>query len=374
MERMHLPPFLLDQWLNTHLFATPPIRHNLASSTGPEWSLGEVLALANVSAREAFDAIPVKYAPPNGARALRERIGALHGVDPDWVVVTTGASEALSVLFCITAEKGAAIVAPTLVFPPIPVIARAWGLETAFYELSRADRFAHSADAVLAAADHRTRLAIINTPNNPTGAVMAEAELAKLADVLANRDATLVVDEVYHPLYFEGGRAASAAALPNTIVIGDMSKALSLSGLRIGWLIDRDAARRDRLIDARSYFTISGSPITEAIAAIALDAQSAILARLQATASENLRALDAFFSARRGLLDWVRPRGGTTAFPWFADGRDARPFCEALARAGVLVAPGDCFGAKEHFRVGFAAEASGFADALAIAADVLRDP
>jgi aspartate/methionine/tyrosine aminotransferase len=201
---------------------------------------------------------------------------------------------------------------------------------------------------------------------------MAQAELARLAEALAGRGATLVADEVYHPLYFDAGRAASAAVLPNTIVVGDMSKALSLSGLRIGWLIDRDAERRDRLIDARSYFTISGSPITEAIAAIALDAQSAIFARLQATATENLHALDAFFAAHRGLLEWVRPRGGTTAFPWFADGRDARPFCEALARAGVLVAPGDCFGSKEHFRVGFAAETSGFADALAVAAEVLR--
>jgi aspartate/methionine/tyrosine aminotransferase len=374
IDGMHLPPFLLDQWLNAYLFAPTPIRHNLASSTGPGWSLGEMLALADKEAREAFQAIPIKYAPPNGARALRERIGALHGVDPDWVVVTTGASEALSVLFCIAAEKGAAIVAPTLVFPPIPVMARAWGLETVFYELSRGDRFAHSADAVLAAADHRTRLAIVNTPNNPTGAVMAEAELASLAEALGGRDATLVVDEVYHPLYFEGARAASAAASPNTIVIGDMSKALSLSGLRIGWLIDRDASRRERLIDARSYFTISGSPVTEAIAAMALDAQDAILARLQATATENLGALDAFVAAHRGLIDWVRPSGGTTAFPWFADGRDARPFCEALARAGVLVAPGDCFGAAEHFRVGFAAEtASDFADALAIAANVLRD-
>ena len=58
--------------------------------------------------------------------------------------------------------------------------------------------------------------------------------------------------------------------MPNTIVVGDLSKALSLPGLRIGWLIDRDARRRERLIDLRSYFTISGSPLTEAIAAHAL--------------------------------------------------------------------------------------------------------
>jgi aspartate/methionine/tyrosine aminotransferase len=64
--------------------------------------------------------------------------------------------------------------------------------------------------------------------------------------------------------------------------------------------------------------------------------------------------------------------GGTTAFPWLNDGSDSRPICESLAASGVLTAPGDCFSAPNHFRIGFARQAEGFGDALAIASAVLQ--
>lgn len=367
---MHLPPFLLDQWLNAYEFATPPIRYNLASSTGPAWTLGQLLDLACDSSRKELEATRVSYAPPNGGLELRKRVAELHDVDPDWVVITTGAAEALSAVFCLLAERDAAVLVPHPAFSAIPVMASAWGLSVRTYELSRADAFEHSADRILAAVDDQTRLVVVNSPHNPTGAVMPPREIAKLAEALASRNVPLLVDEVYHPLYF-GVSAPSAARLRNTIVLGDMSKALSLSGLRIGWLIDRDAARREHLVDLRSYFTISGSPITEAIAAIALAARHAILERLESVTRANLELLDGFMDAQRNEIAWVRPAGGTTAFPWWVDGRDARPFCEALARAGVLMAPGDCFEAPAHFRVGFGAQVDRFRDALDIASRVL---
>ena len=367
---MQLPPFLLDQWLNAYEFATPPIRYNLASSTGPVWTLGELLDLACGSVRKELEATALSYGPPNGSLALRKRIAELHDVDPDWVVVTTGASEALSAVFCLLAERDASVVVPHPGFSAIPVMAQAWGLKTRSYELSRASGFEHSAERILATVDADTRLVVVNSPHNPTGAVMPPRELAGLAEALAGRGIPLLADEVYHPLYF-GAAAPSAARLRNTIVVGDMSKALSLSGLRVGWLIERDAARRERLIDLRSYFTISGSPITEAVAAIALAARHAILERLESVTRANLELLDEFMHTHRNALGWVRPAGGTIAFPWRLDGRDSRPFCEALARAGVLMAPGDCFDAPAHFRVGFGAQADRFREALGIASRVL---
>src|SRR6202035_4706287 len=101
---MQLLPFLLDQWLAAHEFATPPIRYNLASSTGPAWTFGELMALGNGDIRERLDDIGVSYVPPEGTKALRRAIAEAHDVDPDWVVVTTGASEALSILYCYAAE------------------------------------------------------------------------------------------------------------------------------------------------------------------------------------------------------------------------------------------------------------------------------
>jgi aspartate/methionine/tyrosine aminotransferase len=64
------------------------------------------------------------------------------------------------------------------------------------------------------------------------------------------------------------------------------------------------------------------------------------------------------------VIDWVRPRGGMTAFPWLVAGGDARPFCEAAVEHGVLLAPGDCFGMPAHFRLGFAAAGDNFPAAL----------
>ena len=367
---MHLPPFLLDQWLAAHEFASPPIRYNLAASTGPVWTFAELLALGEGSVREAFDAIRVSYVPPEGTTALRRAIAQFVDVAPEWVVVTTGASEALSMLFCLAAEPRSSVVLPHPGFPAFAVMARAWGLDVATYELSRASEYAQTADLVLAAVNRDTRLVIVNSPHNPTGSVMPRGEMTRLAELLAARDIPLVVDEVYHPLYFQPAQR-SAADLPNTIVVGDLSKALSLSGLRIGWLIDRDAQRREQLVNLRSYFTVSGSPITEAIAAHALRYRSQILARLQQVARRNRTDLDEFMRAQAKVFGWIPPAGGTVAFPWRLDNRDARPICEALARAGVLLVPGDCFGTPANLRIGFGTQAAGFHEALAVAAGVL---
>jgi aspartate/methionine/tyrosine aminotransferase len=87
-------------------------------------------------------------------------------------------------------------------------------------------------------------------------------------------------------------------------------------------------------------------------------------------AQANLTLLKQFMERHRSILGWIPPAGGTVAFPWLLDGRDSRPLCQALAREGVLVAPGDCFGLAEHFRIGVGAEATGFQEALGVASRV----
>jgi len=367
---MKVPPFKLDAWLAAHDFATPPIRYNIASSTGPLWTFAELMALGGEGILASLGDITLSYAPPQGSKLLRERVAALHAVDPDHVLMMTGASEAIMALTSLVAGPGGSIVIPRPVYPAVPVLARAWGLGVREYALDREQGFAQTADGVLAAVDSSTRLVFVNTPHNPTGAVMLPAEQRKLAESLAERGIPLVVDEVYHPLYF-GERFPSASALPNTIVLGDFAKALSIPGLRIGWLVDRDARRREALMDLRSYFTISGSPLTEAIGAHALSHAPAIIARLTQVAQGNLALLTRFMDEHRSVLGWAPPGGGTTCFPWLRDGRDARPLCEALARAGVLAAPGDCFDMPAHIRVGFGAMRKGYADALGIFGETL---
>jgi aspartate/methionine/tyrosine aminotransferase len=358
---MDLPPFALDHWLSAYDFATPPIAYNLASSTGPRWSVAEICALGD--APLAIDDTVLSYAPPEGSAALRAAIAAFHDSEADRVVATTGSSEALSIFFCLAARPGAHMLMPDPGYPAYAAVAQAWGLGTRYYALTRETGFAQDVDAILALVDGDTAGVVVNTPHNPSGSVMPRAEIARLAAALAERGVPLLVDEVYHPLYF-GAPQQSAAGIPNAYVTSDMSKALSLPGLRMGWIIAPDDAQRARIIDARSYFTISSSPLLERLATHALEHSVAITDRLKAVATVNIAVLDRLIDEADSKLQWVRPQGGTTAFPWLGDGRDSRPLCETLAAQGVLLAPGDCFGQPAHIRLGFAQQAEGFAIAV----------
>src|SRR5580658_583637 len=104
---MKLPPFLLDRWIEQKHTANPPIEFDLASSTGPVWTLRELLALSDGSELDALLDTSVSYTSGAGTLALRTAIATLEGVEPDEVQVMTGASEALLILFFLAAEPGA---------------------------------------------------------------------------------------------------------------------------------------------------------------------------------------------------------------------------------------------------------------------------
>ena len=368
---MKLPDFALDQWLEAA--ATPAIRYDLASSTGPVWRLRDLLALLEPQVREELLDLELVYAPGRGTPLLREAVARTLGASPEDVQIVNGATEALLVLFFDAAERGGNVVLPAPAFPPLLEIPESLGLEVRKYTLKAEDGFALDPDEVAGLLDSRTRLLLVNTPHGPTGAVLAPEELSFLYDRATSAGVPFVSDEVYHPVYY-GAPGGSAAAFPKATVIGDLSKAFSFSGLRTGWILDRDPARRARFLNARAYFTISNSPVSEFLGARVLEHQETILARAQEIGKSRLPLLDAFFARHRDVLSCVRPRGGFTAFPWLLSGADARPLCHAFKDEGVLVAPGDCWGMPAHFRLGFGAVSGDFPKALDALSMVLEGP
>jgi|RhiMethySRZTD1v2_1073278.scaffolds.fasta_scaffold212310_2 aspartate/methionine/tyrosine aminotransferase len=368
---MQMTPFLLDRWLSEYQFATPPIEFDLAASTGPKWTWRELVSQLAPGALDSILDTSVSYGPAPGSAALREAIAEMADVSPAQVIVVTGASEALWMMLLVAAQPGANVVLPYPAFPTFDEAARHLGMEVRHYQLRADTEHAIDLDEVEACIDDRTVIVLVNTPHNPTGAVVSDDQLTKLHDLATHRGTQLVVDEVCHPIY-HGPTSASGSRLSAATTVGDLSKALCLSGLRIGWIIEHDPARIEQYEDARSYLTICGAPVSEVLAAGAIRARDTILARAQTVAETNLAMLDAFFDQHSAQLGWVRPTGGMTTFPWLRSGADARPFCVGAARAGVLVAPGDCFGMPSHFRIGFGATEHGFDEALVRLDDVLR--
>jgi aspartate/methionine/tyrosine aminotransferase len=367
---MQVPPFLLDEWLNEYHFRSEPPEFDLASSTGPRWTVRDLLGWMSPEDRQLLEGTEAVYSPATGSPVLRQTVADLQGVSTQDVQIVTGASEALLILFYLAAEPGANIVLPFPLYPPVPVEARLFGLEPRFYHLRREHDFAIDIDEVKNLVDDKTKFILVNSPHNPTGAVLSNAQMRELHDFAVERGVQFVSDEVYHPIYHRD-ETNSAATLPHAIVLGSFSKALSLSGLRVGWIIDRDAKRQRQYADARGYFTISNSPLTEQLAEVALRQRDLILARTSKVVAANLQLLDQFFAEWKDELGWVRPRGGMICFPWLKRSGDARVFCRAVAERGTLLAPGDCFQMPEHFRLGFGVMEEGFGNALQRIADHL---
>ena len=360
---MELPPFLLDRWIQQKHAPDSPIEYDLASSTGPVWTLRELLALSGANEMDALLDTSISYTSAIGTPALRAAIAGLEGVEPDAVQVVTGASEALLILFFLAAEPGANVVLPNPGFPANMALAESLGITVRYYTLRAENHFCIDPDDIRRLVDRDTRLLLVNSPHNPTGAVLSDEEMDSLHGFYAERRVRFVCDQVYHPIY-HGPETRTAARLPYATVISDFSKALCLSGLRIGWIIDHDARRRERYLNARNYFTITANVFGERLAVIAVQHSVEIYARARQVAQQNLAILDQVFARHAGLLGWVRPPGGMTAFPWLASGADTRDFCRGLASQGVLMVPGDCFGQPSHFRLGFAASGDRFPRAI----------
>jgi len=348
---MELKPFLLDMWLDAHEHG---IEFNLAASTGPLWILNEILGLANDEERQLFMNHKVIYSRPAGAQGLRTAIADMQEVDVDAVQIVTGASEALLVLMWLAAEPGANVILPQPGFPTFSALPESLRIETRYYTVRKENGFAIDIEEIKKLTDRNTKLVLINSPHNPTGATISDADLDTLHEHTSSREIQLISDEVYHPI-FHGQPTKSAARLPNATVIHDFSKAFPLSGVRTGWMIEHDPERRKRYWTARSYFSITNNSAGEMLAEIAMRHRDTILRKTQQIATENLRQLDAFMPEHRETIGWIRPRGGMTAFPWLLSGENSRTFCQAAAERGILLAPGDCFDDPSHFRLGFAA-------------------
>jgi len=357
---MQLKPFLLDEWLDQY---EHHIEFNLAASTGPAWTVNDVLALADEETRHRFLNHDLVYSRPAGAGRLREAIADMQGVPVEAVQVVTGASEALLVLMWLAARPGANVILPLPGFTTFSALPESLGLETRFYRVRRENGFRIDPDEITRLADSKTTLILVNSPHNPTGATIGDQEMEALHDFTAKRGIRLVSDEVYHPIY-HGRPSKSAARLPHATVIADLSKAFSIPGVRTGWMIEHDAQRRQRYWTARAYFSISNSTTGEILSEIAIRNRDAVLGRTQNAASRNLQLLQRFMEDHRDVLGWIPPQAGMTAFPWLVSGELERPFCEAAAEHGILLAPGDCFDTPSHFRLGFAAAGESFSRAL----------
>jgi hypothetical protein len=253
---MKFTTFLLDQWLQQHAGT----EFNLGGSTGPRWTPRQLLALAEDTSAERILDLDLDYTPTSGSTSLREAIAKMQGVSAEEVIVFAGSAEALFQIFYLAAEPGANVIIPFPCFPSHQVIPESLGFEIRRYHLSRENSYRIDLDEVKSLANRKTKILVVNSPHNPTGATLNNDQMRRLHDSCAEHGIQFVSDEVFHPIY-HGPETDSAARLSCATVVGDFSKALSLPGLRLGWIVERDGDRRREYVNAREYLTVSNTPM-----------------------------------------------------------------------------------------------------------------
>ncbi len=203
--------------------------------------------------------------------------------------------------------------------------------------------------------------------------MLGREQLAEIAHIAESVGAWVVCDEVYRGTTQVGDELTPSIAdiTPRGISTGSMSKAFSLAGLRLGWIV----APHEVLVAAeihRDYNTISVGMLDDHLAAIALEHSGEILARSRAVVRTNLAVLDRWV-ANEPAIRYVRPQAGTTALLRYAHPLPSRDFCVRLLEdAGVLFTPGSALDMEGYVRIGYANNRAVIEAGLALTSNFLR--
>jgi aspartate/methionine/tyrosine aminotransferase len=352
---MRIDDFELERFFARYEFA---VRHLLCASDVEGWPMADLLELADQDTAALWRDLRLGYTEAPGHPLLRAEIATLYDtIAPDEVLVFSGAEEAIFVAANVLLGPGDHAIVAWPAYQSLHEVARATSAEVTLHELREENGWAIDVDALRSQVTPRTKLIVLNVPNNPTGYVPDAATYQAVAEIAANAGATLLCDEVYRFLERDGVERLRAGADlgPNGVSVGVMSKSFALAGLRIGWMATHDASLLDRATRFKDYTTICASAPAEILSLIALRARDRVLARSRAIVEGNLTLLDAFFERRGGQVTWVRPRGGPVGFPRITAAVPVDRFAQGLLEAeGVLIAPASIFGHPgNNFRLGF---------------------
>lgn len=298
------------------------------------------------------------YAQSNGIIELRERIADLYpGATADNVLVTVGCIEANLIALQTLVGPGDEVAIMTPNYLQLWGSAKNLGATVRTFELDGDRGWRLDAGALDAALSPRTKLIAICNPNNPTGHIMSEAEIAIVVAAAERVGAWILADEVY-----AGAERLADAPTPSLwgrydrlLANNSLSKAYGIPGLRIGWIVGPTAMVDD--IGARhEYTTISAAMLSHKLAAIALspDVRPRLIQRTRGYIRRGYPVLEDWMAAHGDMFSVVAPEAAAIAFVRYRLDIGSSHLADRLMREkSVLIAPGDHFHVDHHMRISY---------------------
>ncbi|MCL5611963.1 MAG: aminotransferase class I/II-fold pyridoxal phosphate-dependent enzyme [Chloroflexi bacterium] len=349
---MQLPDFKLERYFAKYEFNT---EYLLCSSDCEAMSIADLLPF-EPGAAEKFQQVWLGYTESQGSPTLRKEIcGLYETIQPEHVLVHTGAGEAIFLFMHAMLKAGDHAIVHSPGYQSLAEVARGIGCEVNSWLAREENNWALDLDELPKLLRKNTKLIVINTPHNPTGYLMPRADFDAVNRFARENNLLLFSDEVYRESEYDPATRLPAACDlgEHAVSLGVTSKTYGLAGLRIGWIATRNKNIYQRMAALKDYTTICNSAPSEFLAEVAMRHRLKLAGRNLDIIKSNLTVIDGLMQRHADLFSWVRPRAGSMAFPRLLKG-DIETFCDELVHeAGVLLLPGTTYDdTANHFRLG----------------------
>ena len=336
------------------------------------------------AAIDALRAGQVHYSSNYGIPQLRaaiaeklEKDSGLHYRPEDEIIVTVGANEAVGAAFLALLDPGDEVLVPDPAWLHYRWCAQLCGAKVVPVPCYAENEFVPDLATVASLITPKTRMLVINTPNNPTGAVYPKPLLEDLAKLAQKHDLLVMSDEIYERMVYGGATHTSLASLPGmwerTLTINGLSKAYSMTGWRLGF-VAAPKPLSDLLVRVHQY-TVSGATTFAQFGAVqAYTGDQGVVDEMVAWFDRRRRIL---VDGLRGIkgVSCPEPRGAFYAFPSVkGTGKTSAELCELLLEeAGIAVVPGNAFGdaGPGHIRFSYAASDDDLREGISRMGEVL---
>ncbi len=298
---------------------------------------------------------PLGYSQSNGTIPLRERLAAQYpGATPDHIEVTNGTSEANYLTALTLLREGDEVAFETPNYMQLRGIPQSLGARVNGFRLRPEHDWEPDWEEFERAVNPRTRLVYVSNPNNPTGAVLSEEAMRRMAARCDEVGAWLLADEVYQGAEIAGPRTPSFWGMGERVVVtSGLSKAYGIPGVRIGWIVGPPDLVAECWAQ-HDYLTIGPNKISDAVALVAVrpENREKLYARTRAILRENAAIMDEWVGGFAGFLSFRAPRAGALCLVRYGSATPSRELAERIrVNQSVLIVPGAQLGAEGFLRI-----------------------
>ncbi|KPU62553.1 aminotransferase [Thermococcus sp. EP1] len=351
---MKVKPFLVERFMGEH---EHNVEINIAETCVKPFTLGEFLEfVGEEDFLEEIKDLRLTYGYVEGLPELKEGLASFYKhVSAENIFPTHGAIDANFQVFYSLVEPGDTVISIFPTYQQLYSVPESFGANVKLWHLYEEEGWMPNLDELNELVDKKTKLIVINSPNNPTGALLDEKMLRGISEIAEDANAYVLNDESYRGLYIN-----PHDYVPSIVDISDrgiatssFSKPLSLTGLRLGWIATSNEDVAKELVLHRDYTTISISILIEKLAALAVKNAKKIYERNLKILHTNFKILENWVR-EEPLIDWVPPKAGTVAFlKYNLEIPSEELAIKLMKEKSTFLVPGSCFGIENHLRIGY---------------------